>query len=594
MADGGSKIGSKSGTNGCHSAAKTSASKACVKPAASAAKTTDSGFSSRANRISLNFQLGQLWGSATGKKDIAADAGKAHQAMHGGICGAGTDLPALREATANYTPAQMRQLAATYKKDYGRDFSQDVKAESLPADMSARIIQGQAQITLNDATKDMKVALKANSWIDAKTGHIDERADQNLVLNQLRNLNPQQRQALNANFAQNGSSLSKELCAKLEGEKLLEAGALMTGNKAKADAVRLHASLGADKAQVFAVLGGQTPDSMKALKKEYAQQYGHQAAVDTDAALRFDDERKARLLLKQGQLKPAQQLEFAMKGVGSNVGEVKQVLAQLDAKGLAQASKQLKSATGTDLAGWVGSQWMSHTDKVELEQLQRGPAAGVGQNVMRSLELNDAGRGSVWGIGKCVSGLLSDNGTVNDKARYRLQAQIDQIGKNRNNSAFGYAHDMKAELPKLMENAALLKRTSNAFVETSNAQASLLSTAAGLVVAAPVEGVAGPAVAAWTGLGVTASTKKALSGNNYQNRDLAIDVALTASGLQTQKLASQAISNSSAAGLTSEVFNGAVETTVTQNGEASQYADSTQTSLGKVGVNHGWTKVLAH
>ncbi|HEY1099751.1 MAG TPA: annexin, partial [Myxococcota bacterium] len=380
------------------------------------------------------------------KYDASKDASTLYTAMKGGMTGWGTDEKAIHDVLRGKSPEQVKALRAAYADKYpGRDLDKDLKSELSGSDLKSAMRVMTAKTTLPpavDVRRDAKTALttlasaspkeraaiaaahqkengtslaadidthlKGDDAIRARAllGNDDGLAkaaqlhqamrglgtDEATIDEVLSSSTPQERKGIEQKYAaQYGTSLRAALNAELSGTDLQTATSLLDGDSAAVTASRLRAAMkgmGTDKAAIEKALAGTSADERAAAAAAFHQQTGTSLDAALSSELDAHDLDDARTLVRDGSLSDAQRLDRAMRGLGTNEGELKAVLegkskAEIDALSTAYAAR-----TGRSLHDAIHDE-LGGRDRFDAQMLLRGSVdlstdAGIKEAVARA------------------------------------------------------------------------------------------------------------------------------------------------------------------------------------------------------------------
>ena len=225
----------------------------------------------------------------------SADAVDLHKAMRG----LGTDEEAIFKVLTNKSPEQMKSLRKAYKTLYGESLSSALKGDLSHSelDRAMSLLRGD---TIGAAAHSLFGAMHdVNSMTGLGT-------DEDAIFNTLENLNPDQMNQLAARYQkETGRNLVKDLRSDLSGQDEARALALLTGNRALADATVLKKamsgnhglSMGTDEEAIFKHLEEASASERQAMAAAYQQAYGENLIDALKGDLSFGEEDRALKLL---------------------------------------------------------------------------------------------------------------------------------------------------------------------------------------------------------------------------------------------------------------------------------------------------------
>lgn len=450
----------------------------------------------------------------------AADA----TAISQGIGVLWNDDKQIQQSLTGKTAEQRQAIAAEYKKQTGRELKTELGREMSGADKD----QALALLEGNNAKADAAKLQKAVKGMGT---------DEASIMETLRGKSKEEREAISKNFKeQYGVDLRERLKGDLSGSQLDQANALLDGNNAKADAAQLdHAmhggflGLGTDKDALNSALEGKSAAERKAITDAYGK-YGD-LRKDLKSELSGNDLQKSEALLERGKLSEAEQLKFAIEGLGTDEAAVKKALEGKSKEQIAQIRQDYQKLTNRSLDSDIEGD-MDGRDLFDARQALKGRAETVDEAVQRANEVHQFERG---GDGNAVSkgfvDLFSDKGKLLDTNTARVnesKAKFDQL------VAEGRMDEARAEKKRLQELTGFQSSDVETYREAKDSAAdttgTIAGTAAGVAVIVATAGTATPlvataAMAAGAGAGARVMTSAMIKGEGYGAEDLVSDAA---------------------------------------------------------------------
>lgn len=516
-------------------------------------------------------------GPAKPQFDASKTASGLHKAMHGGLFGAGTDEDAIFKALEGRSPDEIKQIRAHYKEHYKRDLDADFKSEMSGKDLSRTqsLMKGDSAAANATALRqamgglgtdekavfstldgksakereqiaaeykkqtgrtlqaDLKGDLsgsdldRANALLKGDTAKSDAAklrgamaglgTDEASIMKTLEGKSAKEREAIVNNYKKMyGTDLSKALKSELSGSQLTEAKALLAGDTVKADAAKLRtamAGMGTDEDAINAVFAGKSAEERAKIQQEYKSTYGTDLHKALGKELSGNDLAKTKILMEQGKLSDAQELKFAMEGMGTDEATVKRTLEGKSKEEIAKLKEDYRKETGRELTDDLKSD-MTGRDLFDATQALKGKPTTLEESVERLNERHQYERGGDSNsFGRGVVDLFSDHGERLDQ---NVTASNESLQRVRDLESQGRTQEAAAERARLER----LVGYSNADVESvreakdsaADVAGTTAATVAGVVVIAATAGTATPLVAAGLAAATGGSARVLVSG----------------------------------------------------------------------------------
>lgn len=253
-------------------------------------------------------------GNAVPDRRAIQTAAKLYDAMMGGAFGWGADADAMHAALDHQGPEQLDQIRAAYRDHYRRDLDADVSLELSGTDLERARALLRSDQTMADAIR-LHQATREGYWVDP-----DE------IFTTLEGLDPealdQVRRAYSTRF---GRDLDIVVQGAVYGDELVRARALLDGDRARAEAARIHQAIdgpGTTEAEVYASLE-ETPVEPRAVEVAYRSMYGAELRTEVLGDL-GEGERERALGALDGDrgLAIAGRIRAAMVGPGTTEAEI--------------------------------------------------------------------------------------------------------------------------------------------------------------------------------------------------------------------------------------------------------------------------------
>jgi hypothetical protein len=281
-------------------------------------------------RAGLDQQLGQQVNGVAqtvgAAGDRAADSklaevGRKATLIRNAADGWGTDESALLGALAGLTPVESQVMQALYLDHYGTSLRSQITDELSGDDLNEAL----AHLSGNRVDGALERLNNSISW----TGD-----DEAAIEQSLRGLTPEELTELRQRMEDDprAAAIIERVRDNLGGHDLDVTDALMQGNQAQADAIRLHEAMdgmGTDEAAVYRILENAPPERRAAIQAEYAQYASTEDGVPStlEGAIRDDfggAEQDLGLALMDGDRvgATAARLEIAADGMGTDEAEI--------------------------------------------------------------------------------------------------------------------------------------------------------------------------------------------------------------------------------------------------------------------------------
>src|SRR5262249_45973026 len=198
------------------------------------------------------------------------------------------------------------------------------------------------------------------------------------------------------------AEVGEDLKKSLSGDDAKLAGALLDGDKAKAEAVRIHQSDGIftnDKEKAFAQMEGKSPEERKKMMAAFQDEYKTSATdfMKKEFGAGSNDAEAAKQLAEKGKMDPAFELKYAMDGAGTDMKRMKEALAGKSPEEIKKIKGDYQKLTGKtleeDMAGetklhstsWIpgydlianGGKPADSREGLEVKQMLRGDPAKI-------------------------------------------------------------------------------------------------------------------------------------------------------------------------------------------------------------------------
>ena len=210
--------------------------------------------------------------------DPTKDAAALNKAMHGGMMGLGTDEEAIMKTLRGKSGKEIEALKKNYKDHYGKDLMKDLKSE----------LNGKELAQATDLMKGDTSKADARKLQQATTGLTD---DESAVFETLKGKSAEERKALQTEYKKlTGKELDSTLKSRFSKKEYQQANALMEGNVAKSDAVKLRdamSGLSDDEDAVYRTLEGKSKEERAAIQKEFKTLTGKDIEIDMATWHRF-------------------------------------------------------------------------------------------------------------------------------------------------------------------------------------------------------------------------------------------------------------------------------------------------------------------
>ncbi len=516
-------------------------------------------------------------GPAKPQFDASKTASSLHKAMHGGLFGAGTDEDAIFKALEGRSPDEIKQVRAHYKEHYKRDLDADFKSEMSGKDLSRTqsLMKGDSAAANATALRqamgglgtdekavfstlegksakereqiaaeykkqtgrtlqaDLKGDMsgsdldRANALLKGDTAKSDAAklrgamaglgTDEASIMKTLEGKSAKEREAIVDSYKKMyGTDLSKALKSELSGSQLTEAKALLAGDTVKADAAKLRtamAGLGTDEDAINAVFAGKSAEERAKIQQEYKNTFGTDLHKALGKELSGNDLAKTKILMEHGKLSDAQELKFAMEGLGTDEEAVRRTLEGKSKEEIAKIKDDYRKETGRELTADLKSD-MTGRDLFDATQALKGKPTTLEESVERLNERHQYERGGESNsFGRGVVDLFSDHGERLDS---NVAASNESLQRVRDLEAQGRTQEAAAERARLER----LVGYSNADVDSvreakdsaADVAGTVAATAAGVVVIAVTAGTATPLVAAGMAAATGGSARVLVSG----------------------------------------------------------------------------------
>lgn len=442
----------------------------------------------------------------------AADATSIRQ----GVGTLWNDDKQIHQALEGKTAEQRAAIASEYKKQTGKELKSELTREMSGTDRD----QAMALLDGNNAKADAAKLQRAMKGMGT---------DEAAIMETLRGKSKEEREAITKEFKAEykGPDLNKRLEGELGGAELDQARALLKGDNAAADAAQLkHAmhggltGLGTDKDAIDSALEGKSAQQREDILKAYSK-YGD-LKQDLKGDLSGNDLQKSEALLERGKLSSAEELKFALEGLGTDEEAVKKALQGKSKQEIAEIRKEYGSLTrGANLDQALASD-MDGRDLFDARQALKGRAETVDEAVVRANEVREFERGGESNeVSRGVMDFFSDKGKTLDTNTDRINESYSKFDRL---VAEGRLDEAKAEKQRLQE----LTGFQNADVETyreakdsaADTAGTIAATAAGVAVVVATAGTATPlvatvAMAAGAGAGARVVTSGLIQGEGY-------------------------------------------------------------------------------
>jgi len=497
--------------------------------------------------------------------DPNPDAAKLFTAMKGGMTGFGTDEAAIHDVLRNKSPDQVKALRAAYADRYpGRNLDADIKGELSGDDLKSaqRVLTAKKATvptvdvkkpedvvkTLAAATPKERAAiaaahhkehgrslasdvagLKGDDGVRARAllannDGLDKAAqlhtamkglgtDEKAIDEVLSTSTPAMRKAIESEYQQQyGTSLRAA-----SGTDLQLATAHLDNDKSTATAVRLRAAMsgiGTDKAAIERAFADTSPADRARAATVFAAQTGGSLDAAFVKELRGGDLDDARALAKTGALGDVQRLDRAMRGGGTNEGELKAVLEGKTKPEIDALATSYQARTGRSLHDDVRGE-LGGRDRFDVEMLLRGSVdvstdAGLREAVARAQETRAFERAGLGNMVGTALTAIGGNGRVLDASTERLEAalvsatqpdgSLSTDGADRVRTLLGYQRSDVDSYREARDSAADAAGTGAAVVAGIAVTVATAGAAAPLVIAAGVS--AGAAAKGLVGVAV--------------------------------------------------------------------------------------------
>lgn len=351
----------------------------------------------------------------------SALATQVYESIRGGATGYGTDEEHLFFAIDRQTSGSLDDIRRTYQHHYQRNFDADVLGDlsGLPRERAEQLLRGDQAGA--DATELYRAMAGGLTGIGA---------DAPAIFRTLEGRSPEDLAAIAAKYqSARGQGLDLALRSELSGDAQTRALALLRGDRAEADAARLHEAMkggwtgiGADQEEIDRTLEGRSAEERAELRAAYGRLYGGGEADLLASHLGEElsgPERDQALAAEQGDQAGADaaRVRAAMKGgwtgIGADAGAIQDVFEGRSAAERRALIDRYESRYGRN----AGGPGLAADLQGELTQNQLAKT----RTLIQSGALSDAER-----IHFALEGLGADgavvNGTLQGKTREEIQA----------------------------------------------------------------------------------------------------------------------------------------------------------------------------
>ena len=201
--------------------------------------------------------------------------------------------------------------------------------------------------------------------------------DEKAVFRTLEGKSAEQRQAIQDEYKrQTGRELKTDIKGDFSGAEKDRAEALLSGNKAKADAATLQEAMkgmGTDEASIMQTLQGKNAEERAAITKAYKEQYGVDLSTRLKKDLSGSELDQANALLEGNQAKAAAaQIRTAAAGWGTDESSINQALEGKSAEERKAITEAYRQQYGKDLNSELSSEMSGNDLQKSQALLERG------------------------------------------------------------------------------------------------------------------------------------------------------------------------------------------------------------------------------
>ena len=347
------------------------------------------------------------------------------------------------------------------------------------------------------------------------------------VMAQLRAIEPGKEKEFVDSFNQKVGSLTAEINRRLHGDERAEALALVSGNRAAADAARIHSrQWGDEKANLWSSLGEdiKDPQERKAylakVESEFNDKYSQgdsrsrfQSFINKD--LNREDKDKFNSILTQGEIPPDKQLVHALSGDKKDGNEVAALVKRLGPEqarlAYQEATKDAKNPNGRNLEDDIKGR-LGGNERFEAEQSLKGAPKDAAEMVARAQDRAKFENGGI--------GFFTDADEIMNKNVGRAEEALKSMEFARSQGDQEGVHFYERRVAELtgysLEDAEMYKGEKEGAGEIA---AAVVTTAAAVGVTVATGGTAAPflaaAVGAAAGAATNVGTKAVFQGGGY-------------------------------------------------------------------------------
>lgn len=440
------------------------------------------------------LDLARAQAALAGKRD-EADAIGLEQAL-GGIRPNSAEVFSILEGRS---PEHLRGVGEHFRQRTSRGLSETLDRELSSADAArakALVAADPARATavrLHEAMKGLGT-------------------DEQAVHDVLAGVDAGNRRAVESAYQQTfGRPLRGDLARELTGPDLHLATALLDNDRASAAAARVRlatAGLGTDEAAVMRAFDGTSPAEREKARRVYQARYGERL----DDALRGDldgrELQEARTVARAGALTDVQRIERAVRGVGTDEGELRAVLQKKTAAEVAALDAQYQARNGGRSLRALVQEETSGRDQFDLEMALRGSvdvstAEGLVEAAARARQTRDFERA---GIGNALGRALTafgSTGDVVDASTARVEHALARARTDGSPIDAAEAERVRTLLEYQRDDVTHYQAAKDTAAEAASTGAAII---AGVAATAATGGAAAPLILA-AGAGAGASTK---------------------------------------------------------------------------------------
>ena len=309
--------------------------------------------------------------------------------------GIGTNEEAIFDTLSGLRdPTERDAVEKEYKRQTGHSLGKMLQEEfsSTDFEVASKLQTGRKHEA--DAVR-LDAAMHGGFW---GTGLGTDEAEIYRVLRETKNP-AERKRMLDAYAKRTGQDLKTDLSNEMGGAALDESLGYLAGNETQAKAARIRRAAegwGTDEEAIFGELSSGTEQDRKKLFAEYGKRYGGLDHMMKQEMSGMDQER-ARQLLENGMLDPVFAMRYAMDGIGTDEGMLRQTLSGMTSQQTANLRVAYQQQTGRNLDREMKSE-LSGRDEHYILQMMDGKPVTLHQKLARSREDYDFERGSGAGL----------------------------------------------------------------------------------------------------------------------------------------------------------------------------------------------------